>query len=98
MVWNKDLRAQRQLFHKTVLVNTLTELLKKKTETSIKCYLQKKYWDKLTERTSSSKLDIILEESSSQHKFSSAVATKAAQRANALYNSDQVLSKVFMVA
>lgn len=55
------------------------------------------YQDKLTERPSSSKLDIILEESSSQHKFSSAVATKAAQRANALYSSDQVLSKVFMV-
>lgn len=75
-----------------------------------KCYLNlfEKYssnttkvsnnWDKLTEKPESSKQDIILEESSSQHKFSSAVATKAAQRANALYNSDQVLSKVFMVA
>lgn len=61
-------------------------------------YNQGQYWDKLTEKPESSKLDIILEESSSQHKFSSAVATKAAQRANALYNSDQVLSKVFMVA
>lgn len=64
---------------------------------SFKCE-KGQYQDKLTERPSSSKLDIILEESSSQHKFSSAVATKAAQRANALYNSDQVLSKVFMVA
>lgn len=53
---------------------------------------------KLTERVSSSTLHSILEQSSSQHKFSSAVATRAAQRANALYNSDHVLSKVFMVA
>lgn len=51
----------------------------------------------LTTGVSPSSPDIILAQSSSQHRFSSAVATKAAQRANALYRSDQVRSKDFMV-
>lgn len=61
-------------------------------------YKRSQCQDKLTEKFSSSKLDIILEASSSQHRFSSAVATRAAQRANALYNLDQVLCRALMVA
>lgn len=51
----------------------------------------------LTTGVSPSSPDIILAQSSSQHRFSSAVATRAAQRAKARYRSDQERSKDFKV-
>lgn len=51
----------------------------------------------LTTGVSPSSPDSILAQSSSQHRFSSAVATRAAQRAKARYRSDQERSKDFKV-
>lgn len=51
----------------------------------------------LTTGVSPSSPDIILAQSSSQHRFSSAVATRAEQRAKARYRSDQERSKDFRV-
>lgn len=50
-----------------------------------------------TFKASLSSAEDILAHNSSQHTFSSAVATRAEQRANALYSRDQVLNMVFWV-